>query len=106
MDRVAELVLVVGASLFCFAKDKPVYTEHGSVIAMRTERVVHNPPAHADPYGNTAGGLVGSHKVPVFTISTAMIDYEIEGRPLLAIDQEVDVRIINQVLRSAPGGLS
>ena len=88
--RFVFAVLFVAVSL---AKDKPTYTEHGTVVAMKTERIGSGTPVYTDPYGKTHGGIVGTHRVPVFTIRTTAIDYEVEGRQALSIDQEVDFRI-------------
>ncbi len=88
-----RFALAVFLAAVSFAKDKPTYTEHGTIVAMKTERVVSGTPVYTDPYGKTHGGVVGTHRVPVFTIRTATIDYEVEGRQALSIDQEVDFRI-------------
>jgi hypothetical protein len=88
-----QLFMAFSLPAAVFSKDKPSYPEHGTIVAMKTDRVVSGTPVYTDPYGKTRGGTVGSRNVPVFTIRTSTIDYEVEGRRDLSIDQEVDFRI-------------
>ena len=87
------LILAILALSVASAKDKPTYPEHGTVVAMRTERATSGDGVYTDSEGRTRGGGVESHLIPVFKIRTAAIDYEVEGRPALSIGEEFDFRI-------------
>ena len=91
-----QLTLALLVLAVAFAKDKPVYPNHGTVVAMRTDRATSSTGVYTDPYGKTHGGVVGTRKIPVFTIRTENIDYEIEGRRDLSVEQEVRFRIDNR----------
>jgi hypothetical protein len=75
------------------AKDKPTYPEHGTVVAMRTQGVTSGGGVYTGPNGKTHGGAVHTNNIPVFKIRTSAIDYEVEGKPNLSLDEEFDFRI-------------
>jgi hypothetical protein len=86
------LILAILVLSVASAKEKPTYPEHGTVVAMRTERATSGGGVYTDSHGKTHGGVVGSHLIPVFKIRTANIDYEVEGREL-SIGEELSFRI-------------
>jgi hypothetical protein len=75
--------LALGITLLSIAsaKDKPTYSEHGKVVAMRTEKDVRGGGVYTVS-GQTHGGRVKTYDVPVFKIRTDAMDYEVEGRPV------------------------
>lgn len=78
------------------AKDKPAksYAEHGVVIAMRIERVSRSTGVYTDSNGKTWGGAVSSHRLPIYKIRAAGMDYELEGRRGdLAIGDQLSFRV-------------
>lgn len=103
MRQFALAILLLSAGS---AKDKPekIYPEHGTVIAMRTERVTKGGGVYTDSQGKTHGGVVKSHKVSIFKIRTSGMDYELEARHDLSVDQEVNFRIDKRHLWIRQGG--
>lgn len=58
---------------------------------MRTEKAVKGGGVYT-VNGETQGGRVKTYNVPVFRIRTDTMDYEVEGRPDLSIDEELTFR--------------
>jgi hypothetical protein len=85
----ATVVLVLVAS----AKEKPTYPEHGTVVAMRSEKATSGTGVYTDSQGRTHGGQVHTRNVPVFKIHTSTFDYEVEGRRDLTIGEELNFRV-------------
>jgi hypothetical protein len=75
------------------AKDKPTYSEHGKVVAMRTDKAVKGGGVYT-VNGETHGGRVKTYNVAVFKIRTDTMDYEVEGNPALSVDEEIAFRIV------------
>jgi hypothetical protein len=93
MNSLRWLILAILVLSAASAKEKPTYSEHGTVVAMRTERVTRGGGVYTDSQGKTRGGVVGSQAVPIFKIRTTNIDYEVEGRPDLSMGEELNFRI-------------
>lgn len=91
------LGFIVLLSSVSFAKDKPTYPEHGTVVAMRSDTRTRGTSPYTDPYGKIQGGGVHSYRIPVFKIRTDDLDYEIEGRNNLSIDEAISFRIEKRV---------
>jgi hypothetical protein len=83
------LVLLSSAS----AKDPPVYPLHGTVTAMRTDRVTIGAPVYTGANGKTYGGGAHSRRVPVFKIQTDEMNYEVEGGKDLTIGEDLSFRV-------------
>jgi hypothetical protein len=96
MRRLSLAILVLSVA---FAKDKPTYPEHGTVVAMRTERVTRGTGVYTDSQGKTRGGVVNRRPVPVFKIHASTLDYEVKGRQDLSIGEDLSFRIDKRRLK-------
>ena len=90
MRRFALVILLLSVGS---AKDKPTYPEHGTVVATRTENETSGSGVYTGPNGKTHGGEVVTMAVRVFRIRTSAMDYEVEGKRNLSIDEELNFRI-------------
>jgi len=70
---------------FASAKDKPrkAYPEHGTVVAMRMDRITTGSGVRTNSQGKTRGGEVYSRQYPVYKVRTSAMDYELEGKVAL-----------------------
>jgi hypothetical protein len=75
------------------AKDPPAYPLHGTVMAMRTDRVTVGAPVYTGADGKTHGGGVHSRRIPVFKIQTEEMNYEVEGGKDLTVGEELSFRL-------------
>lgn len=85
MSRSRELIVIlVTLGVLASARDKErkLYPLSGTVAALKTERVTGSTGVYTDPYGKTRGGRRYSTQLSVFTVHTAVMDYEIEGKGL------------------------
>jgi hypothetical protein len=75
-------------------KSPKEYPLHGTVVAMRTERVAGSAPVYTDPYGKTHGGGTLMRRSEVYTIRTADMEYDViaHKRDKFAIGDQVDFR--------------
>jgi hypothetical protein len=90
------LFVILSSAMPLAAGQPKTYPLHGTVSAMQSERVTHGSGVYTDQFGKTHGGQVVSHRVPIYSVHTPAMDYEIEGRRWghrLSVGDEIDFRM-------------
>lgn len=77
--------ILTAMALFCLSaaasdKQPKTYPLHGTIIAMHAEVYGGSSPVYTDPYGKTHGGGSTMRRVPIYTIRTEDMEYEVAAR--------------------------